>query len=430
MNSETKVRLQWQNAGNLRKGQVEDGFGEVVVAVAEDFAFLDEVAGDGLDAECADAVEVGLDGGLAFEGVLGESRGQDGCGVDERVVEDFLAGVGLGVVENFFDVLGGGEAERLVGLGHEISDVDAGGAGGGDGFGNAADQEVGDERGVERAGAEGDEIGLSDGVEGFGQREGVGGREHELDDGLFAGCDAGLAMNQRVVVHARGEGGVGGGGGVDAAAGGEDLGAGLDGSGEIAGDSGERGEEEVAEVVALEIAVGEAVLEELGEEVLILGEGDEAVAEVAGGEHVEALAEAAGGAAVVGDGDDGGEFTDEAGDRLGGAARAGRRGLRRWVGRGDEVLEAAQQRRKAGTAADGDDAKLLVAGIRERHCSGQFTGAARSGAEEALASRVSRVRGGGVGVGVGVVGEAVETHVSEARPVRLRSGQARAPGPG
>ncbi len=75
---------------------------------------------------------------------------------------------------------------RLVGLGHEVADVDAGGAGAGDGFGDAADEEVGDERGVEGAGAEGDEVGGGDGVEGLGERGGVGGGEHELGDGALA----------------------------------------------------------------------------------------------------------------------------------------------------------------------------------------------------------------------------------------------------
>ncbi len=120
----------------------------MVVAVAEDFAFVDEVAGDGLDAEGADAVEVGFDGGLAFAGVLGEGGGADGRGVDEGVIEDlgvFGETAGTRVVEDLFDVLGGGEAEAFVGLGHEVADEDAGGAGGGDGFRDAADEEVGDE---------------------------------------------------------------------------------------------------------------------------------------------------------------------------------------------------------------------------------------------------------------------------------------------
>ena len=210
-------------------------------------------------------------------------------------------------------MLRGGEAEGLVGLGHEVADVDAGGLGGGDGLGDAADEQVGDERGVERAGAEGDEVGVGDGFEGFGEGLGVGGVEHEFDDAVRAGGDVGFAVDDGAVVHARGEGDVGVGGGVDAAAGGENLRGHLHGLGEVAGDVGESGDEEVAEAVAFEVALVEAVLEEAGEQVLVLGERDHAVADVAWGKHLEVFAEAAGGAAVVGDGDDGGEVADDAG---------------------------------------------------------------------------------------------------------------------
>jgi hypothetical protein len=48
---------------------------------------------------------------------------------------------------------------------------------------------------------------------------------------------------------------------------------------------------------------------------LVLGEGDHAVADIAGREHVEVLAETAGGAAVVSDGDDRGEVADYVGLR-------------------------------------------------------------------------------------------------------------------
>ena len=85
---------------------------------------------------------------------------------------------------------------------------------------------------------------------------------------------------------------------------------------------GEGGDEEVAEAVALEVALVEAVLEELGEEVLVLRERDHAVADVAGRQHVEVFAETAGGATVVGDGDDGGEVADEAGKVRGGGLGA------------------------------------------------------------------------------------------------------------
>ena len=129
----------------------------------------------------------------------------------------------------------------------------------------------------------------------------------------------------------------------------------------------------------------------LGEQVLILGEGDHAVADVAGGKHLEVFAETAGGAAVVGDGDDGGEVADEAG-QVGGLGTAigadGRAGCGRGYGggssaagdvggaaggggSGDVALEAAQQSGEAGASADGDDAERAVAefggrGLRKR----------------------------------------------------------------
>ena len=156
-------------------------------------------------------------------------------------------------------------------------------------------------------------------------------------------------------MHARAEGGVGGGGGIDAAASGKNLGAGLDGLGEVAGNAGESGEEEIAEAVAFQVALGEAVLEEAGEQVLILGESDEAVAQVARGKNVEVFAEPAGGAAVVGDGDDRGELADKAGKIFAGGV--GGRGCGRRSS--DKALEPAQQGREAGAPADGDYAKLL-----------------------------------------------------------------------
>ena len=54
---------------------MEEGFGDAVGVVAQDAALVDEVAGDGFDAEGADAVEVGLDGALAFAGILIEQGG-------------------------------------------------------------------------------------------------------------------------------------------------------------------------------------------------------------------------------------------------------------------------------------------------------------------------------------------------------------------
>ena len=131
------------------------------------------------------------------------------------------------------------------------------------------------------------------------------------------------------------------------AADGEDFAALADGFGEIAGDVGERGEKEIAEVVADESAAGvKAILKEAAEQGFVFGERDHAVANVAGRKNAIFAAQAAGAAAVIGDGDDGGEIGDRA---LGAGVFV--------VAAHDEFFQAAQQRGKSGAAAESDDAE-------------------------------------------------------------------------
>ena len=166
-----------------------------------------------------DAFDIGHDGGGVFGGVAGEGLGREWRGVHDGVVEDGRAGV----LVDALDVLGCGEAEALIGLGHEVADEDAEAAGAGESCGDSLDEQVGDERRVEGAGSDGDEVGAFDGVEGLGQGGGIGRIDHEFSDTLFAGGDIGFAADEGAIFHARDEGGVGGGGGIDAAAGGENL---------------------------------------------------------------------------------------------------------------------------------------------------------------------------------------------------------------
>jgi hypothetical protein len=131
--------------------------------------------------------------------------------------------------------------------------------------------------------------------------------------------------------------------------GGEDFSGEFDRLGKVAGHFSEGSDEEVAEVVAAEIAaVTEAVAEEAGDQAFVFGKGDHAVAEVAGRQHVEVAAETSAGASIVGDGNDGCEVGDEGG--------AG--GDRKKAGSvGDAVLEASEEGREAGSSADGYDAQ-------------------------------------------------------------------------
>ena len=83
---------------------------------------------------------------------------------------------------------------------------------------------------------------------------------------------------------------------------------------------------------------------------LVVSQGYHAVAQIAGWQHVELLAQAAARAAVIGDGDDGGQVTDETGlvDAIIFVV-AGRRV------RGNMTAQAAQEGRETGAAAHGDD---------------------------------------------------------------------------
>ena len=82
----------------------------------------------------------------------------------------------------------------------------------------------------------------------------------------------------------------------------------------IAGDLGQRGHKQVAEVVPLQrVAAAKAMGEELRQQVLFLAQRHHAVAQVARRQHVEVLAQPAGRAAVVGHRDHRGQVGDQSG---------------------------------------------------------------------------------------------------------------------
>ena len=133
---------------------------------------------------------------------------------------------------------------------------------------------------------------------------------------LAAGGDAGLAVDAAAVLRGGDQRDVGDGRRENLAADREDLAADAYGFGEIAGDVRQRGEKQIAEIVADEAAAGvKAILEEAAEQSFVLRERDHAVANVAGRQDAVFAAQAAGTAAVVGDGDDGGEARRSDGSR-------------------------------------------------------------------------------------------------------------------
>ena len=144
-----------------------------------------------------------------------------------------------------------------------------------------------------------------------GMRFDVGRNEKQFPDAAFAGGDLGLAAYARAVFHQSFEFDVRSGGGIDVSAGDQNFRRKAHRFGEIVSDGSERGQKKIAEAVAFEAgAFFEAVTEKLGEQSFIFAEGDNAVADVAGRQHVEFFAQAAAGAAIVADRDDGAKIAD------------------------------------------------------------------------------------------------------------------------
>jgi hypothetical protein len=132
-----------------------------------------------------------------------------------------------------------------------------------------------------------------------------------------------------------------------AAADGENLAADANSLSKISSNVSQRSEKEIAKVVAGKAASRlEAILEEAAEQGFILRKCDHAVADVAGGEDTVLAAKAARAAAVIGDGDNGGEVGDRP---LAGGMPV--------VAADDVLLETAKKSGETRAASEGDDAK-------------------------------------------------------------------------
>ena len=241
--------------------------------------------------------------------------------------------------------------ERVAGgfprLGHKIGDVHARGFGFGDGAGDFRNEQIREDAGVERTGAEENEVRLLDGLDDHGNGAYAARRETQFFDRRAAGGDARFAVNDAAILEFGDEVHVRKRGWENAPADGQDFAADANGFGEIAGDVRERGEEKIAEVVADQAAPGvEAILKKTAEESFIFRKSDHAIADVAGRKDAVFAAEAAGASAIIGNGDNGSEIGDGA---LGGGV---------FVAAADYVfLEAAEEGGKSGAAAEGHHAE-------------------------------------------------------------------------
>ena len=275
--------------------------------MAKDTVFFEEVSGNETNSYLEDIVAIDKNGLGALGAVTPSNLRGDRFAIGDDGVDDAAT-----------DVSGDGTkmiAERVLsgfaGLRHEIGDVHAGSFGASDGASNLWDEKVGDHAGVQRAGPEEDEVGLPNGFDGCGEGTNATRIHLNFANGSSAAGNSSFALNALAV----GEGGrqvhMGKCGGEDAATHGENLTGNADGFGKVAGDMSESGKKKIAEIVAAKPAPRmKTILEKPAEKWFVLGEGDHAVANVAGREHAIFAAKAARTTAVIRDRNDSGKVGD------------------------------------------------------------------------------------------------------------------------
>ena len=93
------------------------------------------------------------------------------------------------------------QPEALVGLGHQVADVDLGGRRLDDRLGNSAHQQIGNQAGEERSGADGDQVSIGNRFQRLRHRAYVGRNEKQFADASFAGGDFSFSAHPRAVFH-------------------------------------------------------------------------------------------------------------------------------------------------------------------------------------------------------------------------------------
>ena len=241
----------------------------------------DDLGLDRLDAELQQARRVELHGDLL--GCELPARHQHGV---DAPLPDVLA--------QPLDVIGGAIADRLAGLLQQVADVDLLRAGLQHGVPQTGHEQRWQRRGEERSRSEHDQVGQRDRIDRGRRCLCVRWADEEAPDAMTVLRHCRLTGDEAPVLHlGEQRGGMRRGRNHGPLHGQHvaDLG---DRGIERADDLGERRQKEVAEVVAGQLAAVEAVLEQAPHQRLVLGEGDEAVANIARGRHLEVAPQPAG----------------------------------------------------------------------------------------------------------------------------------------
>src|SRR6266849_4615937 len=244
-------------------------------------------------------------------------------------------------------VVGKGIARGFARLGHEIGNVNPRCLGLSDSGRDFRNQEIRKNTGVERTGAEENQVSVTNGFDDRGKRADSTRREGQLLDGRAARGDARFPVNGAAVFERGYEVDIRNCRGKDTAADGEDFAANADGFDEISGDVSERREKQIPEIMTAQAAPGvKAVLKQPPQQGLIFRKSHHAIANIAGRQNAIFTAQSAGAAAIIGDRDDGGQVDDRT---LGVGAFV--------TAAHNMFFEATEQRGKTRAPAESDDAE-------------------------------------------------------------------------
>ena len=147
------------------------------MVVTDKVAFGDDVAEERRHAQVADGIDIELNGKLILRLVTLEDGLGRAAPVHDHDVDDQT-----GMLDDRSEMLFGGVAIGLPGLRHDVADVDAKSLSRAQCFAQLPDDEVGKDRGIERARTDEDEIRALQRFERLVHRHRVGWIERELND--------------------------------------------------------------------------------------------------------------------------------------------------------------------------------------------------------------------------------------------------------
>src|ERR1700722_5145037 len=157
------------------------------------------VAEDGNHAESFNRLQIVHDLAGAFARVFGLKFRGSGSSVNEGVVEDLF----LRVAIERANMVGGGQPEALVGLGHQVAYVDPGSWRFDNRLRDATHQQVRNQAGKKRSRTDGDQVSVGNCLQGLRHGSDVGWDEKQFPNASLAGSDVGFSANAGAVFHER-----------------------------------------------------------------------------------------------------------------------------------------------------------------------------------------------------------------------------------